>query len=219
MSLSENTVKLESILETVNNLPTAGGGADNTVIDALIERTLSGAYSNDRVTTIGDYAFRKAPVTSVDFPNVTGIKDGAFYYCENLETINFPKLKNMGVSAFFGCTNLRNAVFPELKAAVINAFGNCRELVSADLSKALGLYSGAFQDCPKLVTVILRKVDGICTLGSTDIFKKTKIESGTGYVYVPAALVDSYKAATNWTVYADQIRAIEDYPGICGGAA
>lgn len=23
--------------------------------------------------------------------------------------------------------------------------------------------------------------------------------------------------ATNWSVYADQIRAIEDYPGICGG--
>ena len=219
MSLSENTANLESILETVNNLPAAGGGADNTVIDALIERTLSGAYSNDRVTNIGDYAFCKAPVTSVDFPNVTGIKEGAFYYCENLETINFPKLKNMGISAFGRCTNLRNAVFPELEGGVINAFGGDNELVSADLSKASGLYSGAFLDCPKLVTVILRKVDGICTLSSTDIFKNTPIKSGTGYVYVPAALVDSYKAATNWTVHADQIRAIEDYPGICGGAA
>lgn len=26
-----------------------------------------------------------------------------------------------------------------------------------------------------------------------------------------AALVDSYKAATNWSTYADQIRALEDY--------
>lgn len=175
MSLRENTVKLEELLETVNNLPSAGGEADNTAIDALIERTLSGAYSNDRVTTIGNYAFYKVPVTSVDFPNVTGITEGAFYYCRNLETINFPKLKNIGVSAFLNCI--------------------------------------------KLVTVILRKVDGICTLGSTSIFKNTPIESGTGYVYVPAALVNSYKAATNWTVYADQIRAIEDYPDICGGTA
>lgn len=175
MSLSENTANLESILETVNNLPAAGGGADNTAIDALIERTLSGAYSNDRVTTIGNYAFYRTNITSVDFPNVTNITEGAFYYCRRLETINFPKLKNMGVSAFLNCT--------------------------------------------KLVTVILRKVDGICTLGSTDAFKNTPIESGTGYVYVPAALVNSYKAATNWTVYAGQIRAIEDYPGICGGTA
>ena len=217
MSLSENTANLESILETVNNLPSAGGEADNTVIDALIERTLSGAYSNGRVTNIGDYAFYKAPVTSVDFPNVTGIKVGAFYYCGKLETINFPKLKNMGGSAFLNCTNLRNAVFPELEGDVVKAFGNGRELVSADLSKASGLYIAAFNDCPKLVTVILRKVDGICTIDSTNIFKNTPIESGTGYVYVPAALVDSYKAATNWTVYADQIRAIEDYPDICGG--
>ena len=219
MSLSENTANLESILETVNNLPAAGGGADNTAIDALIERTLSGAYSNDRVTTIGAYAFHRTNITSLDCPIVTSMKDGACYYCENLETINFPKLKNMGNIAFSRCTNLRNAVFPELKSAVISAFGSCGELVSADLSKASGLYSGAFRDCPKLVTVILRKVDGICILNSTDIFKNTPIESGTGYVYVPAALVDSYKAATNWTVYADQIRAIEDYPDICGGAA
>ena len=219
MSLRENTVKLEEILETVNNLPTAGGEADNTVIDALIERTLSGAYSNDRVTTIGNYAFYKTNITSLDCPNVTSMKEGACSYCENLETINFPKLKNMGVTAFLKCTNLRNAVFPELEGNVIGAFGFGGELVSADLSKASGLYNLAFRDCPKLVTVILRKVDGICTLDSTNIFKNTPIESGTGYVYVPAALVDSYKAATNWTVYADQIRAIEDYPDICGGAA
>lgn len=219
MSLRENTVKLEELLETVNNLPSAGGEADNTVIDALIERTLSGAYSNDRVTTIGNYAFSRTNITSLDCPNVTSTTEGACYYCQNLETINFPKLKNMGKSAFMKCTNLRNAVFPELEGAVTNAFGNCRKLVSADLSKASGLNASAFHDCPKLVTVILRKVDGICTLDSTYVFQNTPIESGTGYVYVPAALVDSYKAATNWTVYADQIRAIEDYPGICGGAA
>lgn len=47
----------------------------------------------------------------------------------------------------------------------------------------------------------------------------TPMKSGTGYIYVPAALVDSYKAATNWSTYADQIRAIEDYPDITGGAA
>ena len=45
----------------------------------------------------------------------------------------------------------------------------------------------------------------------------TKISSDSGYIYVPAALVDSYKAAANWQNYADQIRAIEDYPEITGG--
>lgn len=35
--------------------------------------------------------------------------------------------------------------------------------------------------------------------------------SGTGYIYVPRALVDTYKAATNWSTIADQFRALEDY--------
>ena len=37
------------------------------------------------------------------------------------------------------------------------------------------------------------------------------IASGAGYIYVPAALVDSYKVATNWSTYAAQFRALEDY--------
>lgn len=34
--------------------------------------------------------------------------------------------------------------------------------------------------------------------------------------YVPRIMVEGYKAATNWANYADRIRAIEDYPEICG---
>lgn len=35
--------------------------------------------------------------------------------------------------------------------------------------------------------------------------------------YVPTSLVEEYKSATNWSIYAEQIRAIEDYPEITGG--
>jgi hypothetical protein len=43
------------------------------------------------------------------------------------------------------------------------------------------------------------------------------IEDGTGYIYVPSALVETYKTASNWVTYAAQIRAIEDYPEITEG--
>ena len=36
--------------------------------------------------------------------------------------------------------------------------------------------------------------------------------------YVPTSLVEAYKSATNWSACAEQIRAIEDYPEITGGA-
>ena len=64
-------------------------------------------------------------------------------------------------------------------------------------------------------TVIVRGTT-VAKLGTNNVFSKTPLESGNGYIYVPAALVDSYKSATNWSVFADQIRAIEDYPDICG---
>lgn len=34
--------------------------------------------------------------------------------------------------------------------------------------------------------------------------------------YVPNIMVEQYKVATNWVNYASRIRAIEDYPEICG---
>lgn len=45
----------------------------------------------------------------------------------------------------------------------------------------------------------------LCTLTSTTAFEGTTIEAGTGSIYVPDSLVDTYKAATNWNIYADQI--------------
>ena len=56
----------------------------------------------------------------------------------------------------------------------------------------------------------------MATLGNTNAFSNTPIKSGNGYIYVPAALVDSYKADSKWSTYANQIRAIEEYPEICG---
>lgn len=39
----------------------------------------------------------------------------------------------------------------------------------------------------------------------------TPIANGTGYIYVPSALIEQYKVAENWSTYASQFRALEDY--------
>ena len=44
------------------------------------------------------------------------------------------------------------------------------------------------------------------------MFYNTAIENGTGYIYVPDSLVDSYKTATNWSTYASQIKPISELP-------
>lgn len=81
---------------------------------------------------------------------------------------------------------------------------------AADFQAATSIGISAFHGCSALTALILRSAT-MCELSSTDAFSSTPIASGTGYIYVPAALVDSYKEATNWKTYASQFRALEDY--------
>jgi hypothetical protein len=54
----------------------------------LVERTLSGDYVNDRVTSVGDSAFYSmASITSVDLANVSTIGANAFNGCSTMTTI------------------------------------------------------------------------------------------------------------------------------------
>ena len=121
----------------------------------------------------------------------------------------------IGGSAFNSCSALTTADFPAATSIGDNAFQSCSALTTADFQTATSIGNYAFQSCSALTTLILRS-GTMATLGNTRAFFSTPISSGTGYIYVPAALVDSYKAASNWSTYANQIRAIEDYPEICG---
>ena len=42
-------------------------------------------------------------------------------------------------------------------------------------------------------------------------FPSYALTEGECYLYVPSSLIETYKTATNWSTYANRIRAIEDY--------
>ena len=94
-------------------------------------------------------------------------------------------------------------------------FQNCTSLTFLDFPVLSSLGYNGFNYCTALETLILRNTEQVCQQTS-DAFINSKIAKGEGYIYVPSALLDAYKAATNWSTYANQIRAIEDYPDICG---
>lgn len=239
--ITEQNAALKALKDTLSQ-KAAGGTGDTTQIDSIIDRSIT-EISNDRVTVIGDNAFYACKslitvdfpaativsnhafhdctsLTTVDFPAVTKIGSNAFRGCTGLTTVNFPAVNNtLGSNAFDNCTSLTTVYFPALPTTGGYAFANCTSLTTAEFPVASGISAGAFYGCTSLNTLILRKTDNICVLYNTNAFTSTPIESGNGYIYVPSALVDSYKAATNWSVFADQIRAIEDYPEITGGAA
>ena len=162
-----------------------GGGGD---IDALINRSIT-EISSSSITSIGDSAFRNCSnLTTVDFPVATSIGSSAFYSCSSLTTVDFPVATSIGSYAFYSCRSLTTVDFPVVTSIGTYAFNSCRVLKS-----------------------LLLRGNNVCTLSSTNAFNSTPIKSGTGYIYVPSALIEQYKAATNWSTYSAQFRALEDY--------
>lgn len=95
------------------------------------------------------------------------------------------------------------------------AFKNCKTLRKVDVGKGVAILEAhAFSGCAAIETLILRS-EQVSELGTLALFG-TGIANGTGYVYVPETVVDGYKSNSKWSAYAAQIRAIEDYPAICG---
>lgn len=119
----------------------------------------------------------------------------------------------IGQNAFRACKALVNANFPNVTSTGTAAFYQCTALAKADFASCVSFGNNTFYGCSALAALILRNTEAVSSL--TGNLNGTPIASGTGYIYVPSALVDTYKAATGWSTYAEQIRAIEDYPDIC----
>ena len=109
-------------------------------------------------------------------------------------------------------------VFPNVIQSIKPyAFFNCANLVKLDLAKVEKITSQYFiYGNSKFETLIIR-TPKVCVLNAGNPFGSSGIANGKAYIYVPKTLIEDYKSATNWSAYADQFRAIEDYPDIVGG--
>ena len=156
--------------------------------DNLIEGTVT-EYINDRITVVNTFSLAsKTKMKMVDLPNVTTLNNQCLRYCTALTDVRVPKIKKI----------------------LLLTFGNDTSLKCVNLHNLESIGSQAFFNCSSLYSVIIAS-DRLATAQKSDCFSSTPIASGTGYIYVPSALVGSYKSATNWSVYANQFRALEDY--------
>ena len=183
-------------------------GVDTDVFKGIITRSITEISSD--VTSIGDYAFYSCKsLKTADFPLVTSINGYCFKDCTKLTTVNFPVIKIINQNAFNGCSALTKVKFPVATTVGANAFSNCTSLKTADFPALTYIYASAFSGCSNLTSLILRS-EKACTL-SENAFASTPIESGTGYIYAPAKMVNSYKGAMGWSAFSAQLRALENY--------
>ena len=96
------------------------------------------------------------------------------------------------------------------------AFVGCAALTIVDVPNVTSIEQLSLSSCAALEALILGS-DTVVALLHANALYGSGIANGTGYIYVPSALADRYKSATNWSTLALQIRAIEDYPESTGG--
>ena len=162
--------------------------------------------------SIGYSAFSDCTsLTNIDLPVCTSIGSSAFYDCTSLTNIDLPVCTSIGYYAFYDCTSLTNIDLPVCTSIGYYAFSDCTSLTNIDLPVCTSISSSAFNNCTSLTSIKLANTSKICTLSNSNAFKNTAIANKAGYIYVPDELVEQYKKATNWSVYASQIKPLSVY--------
>ncbi len=195
--MSEMIVQRESLQSVADKIKAKAGTTGDLVFPEGFENAVDSISGGD--TTVEDSLITGTPIQYSN-PRVKAVRNYAFYYYSNLASVNLPLVTNIGSYAFSGCSNL----------------------TSVDLPLVTSMPSYAFSDCSKFTALILRS-ETMCTLSNTNTFLNCYRFHGTvnatynpeglkdGYIYVPSALIEDYKAATNWSTFATQFRALEDY--------
>ena len=203
-AIVQATVKKNAVFKNITN------SADSIANNLYNNNVLIESLDFPNALTIGSYAmYNCISLSDINLPSAVTISDNAMHSCISLSRINLPNVTSIGRSVFLNCVSL---ISLNLTSAVIIDAGSltsCISLQSLELPMATSIGSNAMQNCISLTTLKLGASE-VATLSNANTLSNTPIAKGTGYIYVPDSLVDSYKTATNWSAYADQIRPMSE---------
>ena len=204
---------------------------EQATLDGLVNRTLK-SLEEDGVTTLKDYALvNNTGIETADMENVSTIGNYAFAGCENLKTLNTPNLTTLNQYGLQNCISLNEIDTGKITTIANNAIddsgigklvlplctslgtytGKGMRLSTVDITNQMSIDANKFNSANSLVHLILR-ANSLCSLANANALTGTGIASGVGWVYVPTSLVDTYKAASNWSTLAAQIVDLSEYP-------
>lgn len=177
------------------------------------------------VTTIGNDAFRSSGITHMYvYGNLTSWGNGyTFIDCQlrylysNSQSTIFPGggatyIERLDldsnvriVGGFSGKTNLSDVRISEgVTTFNDNCFKQCSSLQSIVLPSTTSVMThGVFNTCANLTSVTI-----LATIPPTGVSGYTFASTPNAIVYVPSESVDTYKAASGWSIWASRIQAI-----------
>ena len=152
----------------------------------------------------------KAEITS----RCTSIGDNAFYIYTSMTSCTIPdSVTSIGYYAFSRCSGLTSigpigsGASVEIPNSVTSigggAFSSCTSLTSIDIpSGVTRIGQSAFDNCSGLTSITVEATTPASL--SVSAFDNTN----NCPIYVPCESVDAYKAATNWSTYANRITSL-----------
>ncbi len=151
------------------------------------ELDIPSVVSGEKITAIGDSAFKYSEIISVTIPEgVISLGDDAFSSCENLEKVTLPEsLTEIGESAFSGCGALGEIRIPDGAVSLGDGvFSNCDNLERVTLPENLTeIGESVFLYCDSLETITL---PGTLTKIDSDAFSNcTKLKE----IIIPDSVV------------------------------
>ena len=188
------------------------------MVKGLIEKTIT-EISDDSVTKIAyEGLYGLETLQRVSFPNVKIVEEYGVRECNAIRFLDLPSVETIGSEAIT-CTAIEELILPGVKTIEDYAFFESYNLKRVDLACVTKIAAQAFQYCSSLESVIIR-TPSVCEAGYAifgDEYEWGKEDdpdftfANTSFrIYVPANLVDAYKSATNWSMYADIILPIEE---------
>jgi hypothetical protein len=142
-------------------------------------------------------------------------KANHFSFCSNLKKLRLIESKGLNRLLQTTGTSLDEVVLhvtdsPILNYAIFNASSTNSNINILILDiKGFSSIATLGRTVRSLNTLIIRD-NSLISLSSSSAFNSSDLGTENGRIYVPSALVSSYKTATNWTQYADKIFAIEE---------
>jgi len=163
-------------------------------------------------------------LTSINLPLVTIINNQAFNGCSSLTSVSLPAAITIRDQVFYSNSELTSVYLPLVQTITANAFRYCPKLTSVNLPSIVSLSGSSFSNCSTLATVVLG--ENLTTIANAfekdqaltsitiqatsvpSLTNATLFSSGNPTIYVRSELLDSYKAATNWSTYSERFAAI-----------
>lgn len=174
----------------------------------------------ESVNYIGSYTFYNCKnITLTELPEgITQLNANGFNGCTNLALTKLPSnlsLTSANNNLFANCINITIKELPNKITTIPDScFYNCKSITKLTCQGAItSIGRSTFYDCTNLTKLVMLNITKVPTLSYTNTFQNTPIALGTGYIYVPDNLIESFKTATNWSIYANQIKGTSEMEG------